>query len=174
MPIFAKRGGTYKPAPAGTHAAVCCDVVDLGEIKVEYKGVAKSQHKIKIVWQIDELRDDGKRHLLRKQYTLSLHEKASLRKDLEGWRGKPFTDQESEAFDVETLLAKPALLNVIHKDANGNTYANVAGIMRLPKGMVGPTVADYVRECDRKLEDQQQAAPDWDDSRPITDDDVPF
>ena len=173
MAIVAKAGANYKPAPAGTHAAVCCDVVDLGELKVEYQGKAKVQHKIKIVWQIDELRDDGAPHRVSKRYTLSLHEKAGLRKDLEGWRGRPFNEEELKGFDVEVLLAKTALLNVIHKESNGSTFANVTGIMRLPKGMAGPTVRDYIRECDRTPEETAGTPPEF-DGPPITDDDVPF
>lgn len=173
MPIYAKAGANYKPAPAGTHAAVCCDVVDLGELKVEYQGKAKTQHKIKIVWQIDELRDDGAPHRVAKRYTLSLHEKSALRKDLEGWRGKPFTEEELKGFDVEVLISKPALLNVIHKDSNGSTFANVMGIMKLPKAMEAPAVSQYVRECDRTPEEKAGTS-DFGDGPPITDDDVPF
>ena len=171
MPIYAKAGASFTPAPAGAHPAVCCDVVDLGDITIEYQGKAKTQHKIKIVWQIEELRADGHPHQIRKQYTLSLHDKASLRKDLEAWRRKQFTEEELRGFDVEQLLDKPCLLNVIHREANGNTYANVSAIMRLPKGMTAPNVVDYVRECERQpAEGQppQYAGPE------ITDDDVPF
>lgn len=172
MAIFAKAGATFKPAPAGAHAAVCCDVVDLGDVRVEYKDKVKTQHKIKIVWQIEELRDDGSSHTLRKQYNLSLHEKATLRKDLEAWRGRAFTPEELQGFDIELLLGKPCLINAIHREANGNTYCNVTGLMRLPKGMQAPMLdSAYVRECNRKQENGEP----MDQSGPeLTDDDVPF
>lgn len=171
MAIYAKAGPSYKPAPGGAHSAVCCDVIDLGEIKVSYAGREKTQHKVRIVWQIGELRDDGNPFTVSKRYTLSLHEKSSLRKDLESWRGRPFTEQELQGFDLEVLLSVPALVNVIHQTRDGSTYANVSSIMRLPKSMEVLQVINYIRVCDRKPED----APEGDGGYgPITDDDVPF
>lgn len=174
MPIFAKAGATFRPAPAGVHAAVCVDIVDLGELEVTYGGKTKRQHKIKIVWQIEELRDDGKQFLLQKRYTLSLHEKAGLRKDLESWRGRQFTEEELRGFDVEVLLGKECMLSVFHNFKDGSTYANVNAIMKLPKGMPAPTPTDYVRECDRQPDTSGNAQPPDDGSYSISDDDVPF
>src|ERR1039458_9745361 len=119
MPIIAKSSGTsYPPAPQGTHAAVCVDVIDLGMLKVAFGGKEKTQHKIRVVWQIEELRDDGKPHQVSRRYTNSLHEKAALRKDLESWRGNPFTPSELEGFDLEVLLSvgdrKSTRLNSSH------------------------------------------------------------
>jgi hypothetical protein len=170
MPIIAKAGGNFTPAPAGTHAAVCVDTIDLGEIEVTYQGKAQRKHKVTIVWQIDENLPDGKPFLVRRRYTCSLHEKATLRRDLEGWRGRAFTDQELQGFDLETVLSAPCLLNVIHEIKNGSTFANVAGVMRLPKGMTAPVPRDYVRAIDRPPA-QTDAA---DDDLEISDDDGPF
>ena len=85
MAIIATAGDskTYTPAPAGSHQAVCVDVIDKGILEVTYAGKTKKQHKVSLAWQIEELRDDGKRFLVYKRYTLSLNEKATLRHDLE-------------------------------------------------------------------------------------------
>lgn len=176
MPIMAsaKAGTSYPPAPAGAHAGVCVDVVDLGVLKVTWGGKEKQQHKVKVVWQIDEDRDDGKPHQVSKRYTLSLHEKSGLRKDLESWRGRPFTPEELDGFDLETLINVSALVNVMHATKDGNTYANVASLMRLPKGMQAPTARDYVRVCDREPATNGAVAPSFDEGPGITDDDVPF
>ena len=175
MPIYSKAGATFAPAPAGAHAAVCVDIVDLGILEVTYGGKTKKQHKVKIVWQIDELRDDGRPFHLGKRYTNSLHEKAVLRKDLESWRGKPFTNEELQGFDLEVLLSKGCMINVIHSSANGNTYANVTTVMRGPKGMQMPSPRDYIRECDRQPEGTGDAAEPTDQySGSVIDDEVPF
>lgn len=172
MPIFAKATGTnFAPAPAGTHAAVCVDVVDLGVIESKWNGKTLTQHKIKIVWQIEEDRDDGKPFQVSRRYTLSLHEKAGLRKDLESWRGRAFTDEELQGFDVETVIGVGCLLNVIHNVKDGSTYANVAGVMKLPKNMTSLQSRDYVRVCDRAATEGQPDAPPFGN---INDDDVPF
>ena len=72
-------------------------------------------------------------------------------------------------------LSKAALLNVIQQTRDNSTYANVASIMRLPKGMSAPTPRDYVRVCDRTPSEAEAVPPEYGDGGPaITDDDVPF
>src|SRR5689334_21178594 len=99
MPIIAtaSESKSFIPAPEGTHQAVCVDVIDKGMQPNKFKDGAL-QHKIDIAWQIDEAREDGKRFVVYKRYTLSLNEKANLRKDLETWRGRPFTRDEEMGF----------------------------------------------------------------------------
>ena len=67
-----------------------------------------------------------------KSYTVSLHEKAGLRKDLAAWRGRDFTDDEAKAFDVSKLLGAYCMVNVTTSETNGKTYSNVAGLTPLP------------------------------------------
>lgn len=174
MPIIATKGDskTYTPAPAGVHLAVCVDVVDKGWLEVTYAGKTKKQHKIVVAWQIDELRDDAKRHVVYKRYTLSLNEKANLRKDLESWRGRPFTLEEEIGFDVEAVIGASCLLNVQHNPSGDRVYANVMAVMPLHKGMAKMSALDYVREQDRTPE--QVAEANGNASGDITVDDIPF
>lgn len=184
MAIVATAGEKkdFIPAPAGVHQAVCVDVIDLGMLEVTWAGQKKQQHKINVAWQINELRDDGKPYLVFKRYTLSLSEKANLRKDLESWRGRKFTRDEEMGFDVESVIGANCLLNVQHAEKEGTTYANVVAIMPLAKGMPKITATDYVRKIDRKDEGTSQEAqravdeamghpPSYAD---MTDDDIPF
>jgi len=177
----ATGGGGFVPAPPGSWSAVCVDVIDLGIIEVTFGGKTKKQHKIRVVWQIEEVMENNKPYTVQKRYTLSLHEKASLRKDLESWRGRSFTPLELEGFDVETVLGVPCLLNVIEQKRDGETYANVASIMRLPKSMEAIEPRDYIRKKDREpmqsaaIEDQQQHNElPWEPSWEPSDDDIPF
>jgi hypothetical protein len=172
MPIIAADSGgkDFTPAPEGLHSAVCVDVIDLG-LQPNTFNPEKPQHKIRIVWQIEET-DPGnhdKRFLVSQMYTLSLHEKASLRKDLEGWRARKFSAEESKGFDVEKLLGVPCQVQIIQNvsEKNGKTYANVQAIVPLGKGMEKLVPLDYVRVIDRK--DGGSSASSHDDS-----DDVPF
>jgi hypothetical protein len=171
MAIIATAGDSklYTPAPVGAHQAVCVDVIDKGIVEVTYAGKTKKQHKISLAWQIDETRDDGKRFLVYKRYTLSLNEKATLRKDLESWRGKAFTRDEEMGFDVEQVLGANCLISVQYNVSGDKTYANVVAVMPLAKGMTKISATDYVREKDRQPED----APS-EQSEPITVDDIPF
>jgi hypothetical protein len=162
------EGKTFEPAPAGVHQGVCVDVIDLGVLDVTWQGQHKKQHKINVAWQIAELRDDGKPFLVFKRYTLSLSEKANLRKDLESWRGKAFTPDEEAGFDVESVIGANCLLNIQHNAVGDKTYANVVSIMPLVKGMP-KMAAEYVRKKDRADQPQDDGQPS-----PVTDDDIPF
>lgn len=174
MAIIATAGESknFTPAPAGVHQAVCVDVIDQGWHPNPFKEGA-TQHKIDLAWQIDELRDDMKRFVLYKRYTLSLHEKATLRHDLESWRGRAFTLDELLGFDVETVIGANGLINVQHKTSADGTriYANVVSVMPLLKGMKKITASDYVRKVDAEEDAQEE---DTSSDRPLTDDDIPF
>jgi len=171
MPIIATGSDTkhYTPAPEGTHQAVCVDVIDIGMKPNPFKENAQ-QHKIDVAWQINEVRDDGKRHIVYKRYTLSLNEKATLRHDLESWRGRPFTEQELTGFDVEVLIGVNCLVNIQHKPSTkdvGKVFANVVSVIKPPKGMPTMAPVDYVRQSEQQPE--TEAAPEE-----VTADDIPF
>lgn len=160
-------GQTFTPAPVGVHQAVCVDVIDKGIVEVTYQGKTKKQHKISVAWQIDERRDDGKPYLVYKRYTLSLNEKATLRKDLESWRGRAFTREEEMGFDVETVLGANCQINVQHNTVGDKTYANVVSIMPLGKSMGKMGVRDYLRVSERPSENG--SGPQTDEPPPPTD-----
>lgn len=146
--IASATSKTYTPAPAGMHSAVCVDVVDKGAVETPWG----PKHKIVIIWEIDEYSDDfDGRYVVNKQYTLSLHEKANLTQDLESWRSRAFSEEERQGFDVEKLIGVPCMLNVVHNEHQGNTYANVKAVTPLPKGMDRlASSMDYTRVKDRE------------------------
>lgn len=169
-PIIATAGASdkFEPAPAGLHQGVCVDVVDMGVLEVTYAGLTKKQRKVRIVWQIDELMESGKPFIVQKRYTLSLHEKATLRKELESWRGRPFTPEELAGFDLEEkLIGANAQVNIQHAVKDGTTYANVVSIVPLGRGMTKMNTNGYVRVKDR-TEVQPPETPE------LTAEDVPF
>ena len=121
----------------GVHLAVCIGIWDLGT--QHSKIFDKEIHQVLIMWEIpDERIMVNNKDLplaISKRYTLSLNEKASLRKDLESWRGKAFPAETlKKGFDLNKILGKTCQIQIIHNENNGKTYANIAGIMALPKG----------------------------------------
>lgn len=137
----------YTPAPEGTHQAVCVDIIDKGMLPNKFRDGAL-QHKVEVVWQINEPRDDGKRFAVSKRYTASLNDKATLRHDLESWRGCPFSPSELSGFDLESIVGANCLLNIVHKAGTQDptkTFANVAAVMPLLKGMPKLAMLDYER-----------------------------
>ena len=137
----------FVPAPKGLHDAVCVDVVDLGIVESQYGKKAM----VKLVWQLAECQADSQRQfLVQRRYGLSLNTKASLRKDLETWRGKKFTNDELAGFDLEKLLGANAQLQIVHNVMDdGATYANVQAIVPAAKGVPKLVGRDYIRERDR-------------------------
>ena len=141
---YDKGGDDFKPCPAGNHAARVFEVIFLGTVHSEFKGVAKDSPQIKVGFEIPgELREDGLPFTVGTMpLTLSVNKKASFRKLAQGI--VPFTPEMEKDFDADMLLGKICLINVIHtvskKDPNV-TYANITGASPLPKGMeVGPAV----------------------------------
>ena len=148
---------TFKNVPAGSHLARCYRIIDLGSQKTEYMGETKVQRKIMLGWELfgeDDtgmplVTEDGKPMAIFKNYTLSWSENATLRKDLQSWRNKPWTDAEARRFDLKTILNGYCMLNVIHREVNGKTYANVATVSPVPSmikqaGLPKPVNANQV------------------------------
>lgn len=134
-------GGDFKPVPAGLHLARCYRIIDTGTQRSEYDGIEKLQRKISLFWELHGKDDDGNSLVTEKDeplaifknYTLSWHEKASLRIDLQNWRNKPFTDVEMKKFDISTILGQWCMLTVIQRPGkNGKLYANVGSISPVP------------------------------------------
>ena len=134
------EGGTFVPPPAGTFPAICYRILDLGTQQTSYMGKPKRAHKILISWELKDEEaktEDGQPMTVHQSFTWSMHEKASLRKVLESWRGKTFTESDfgPGGFDVRKLLGVPCFLGIVHAEKDGNTYANISAISKLPKGM---------------------------------------
>jgi len=140
------EGGKFERCPEGNHVAVCFEVIDLGTVKTTYLGETKKQRKIWLGWEIsNERMEDGRPFVIGKRYTLSSFEKATLRKDLESWRGRKFKDEDfgpSGDFDIKQVIGKGCLLNVVYSEKEGKTYANIETVAALPKGTNAPALTN--------------------------------
>lgn len=121
----------------GVYTAVSSMIIDLGLQTSEKFG--KTQRKFMMIWNIvgEEVEINGKKlpRTMSKEYGYSLGEKSNLRKDLQAWRGQPFSANELQGFNLLNILNKPCQLQIIKEEKNGNTYNNISSIMALPKGM---------------------------------------
>lgn len=162
----------FKPAPEGLHQAVCCDVWDIWtEPRPEEYG-GGIVDKTRIVWQLDQTDDEtGKPFEASQIYTASLHPKAKLRGHLESWRGKKFSEQEVQGFDIENLIGANCQIQIVHNlSKNGKTYANVQAIVPAGKNMTKLRVTeDFTRKKDRKPDNANNGHAASQD-----DDEVPF
>lgn len=140
------ENGTFELTPAGTFTAICYRFIDRGTQATEFNGEKKLRHEIMLTWELcGELMEDGRPFSISKTYTFSTHEKATFRRDLEAWRGKAFTDEDFEgpnAFNTKKLLGAPATLSVTHVTRGDKTYANVASLGKVMKGVEVPTLVN--------------------------------
>lgn len=131
----------FAPVPEGNHIAVCYRVIDLGTQRGEYQGKENHRRKLLISWEIpDEKMEDGRPFTIGQRFTWSMSDKAALREILESWRGKAFTEVDfgPQGFDIMNVIGVGCMLNVVHAHKNGKTYANIASVAKLPKGMTAP------------------------------------
>ena len=139
-------GGDFKKVPPGVYVARCFSLIDMGTQITDGQYGTKEQHKIRIGFEVFGEDDngvpltialDGKDMPLTisKTYTMSLHEKAGLRKDLAAWRSRDFTEEEAKGFDISKLLGVYCMLNVTTSENNGKSYTNIAGITPLPQAL---------------------------------------
>ncbi len=180
-------GGNYKRVPQGAFIGRCYSLIDLGTQLSSGQYGEKMQHKIRIGWELFGEDDDGQPltidvdgvqmpMTISKSYTVSLHEKSSLRKDLAAWRGKDFTDEEARGFDIAKLIGAYCMVNVSTSETNGKTYSNVAGLTPLPGALRNakpePVHAHVKFDLDapdmkvfnsfhEKLQDAIKRSPEW-------------
>lgn len=137
MALIAKDTGSgdFERAPQGTHLAICYMVADIGLQAGQYG----AKHKVVIGWELPhEKMSDGRPFACSQFYTLSLSSKAVLRRDLESWRSRPFTEQELEGFDMKNILGKPCQVTIVHEVKGEKTYENVIAVTAVAKGMQIP------------------------------------
>jgi len=148
MGFIAKDKGNadFRRIPVGSDVARCYLLVDMGEQLSDGKFGQSVQHKIRLGWEVfgeDEtgapltVEIDGvqRQMTIGKTYTLSLNEKAGLRKDLISWRGRDFTPDELEGFDITNILNVYCMLNITTSEKDGKTYTNISAITPLPSSM---------------------------------------
>ena len=184
-------GSNFKRVPSGAFIGRCYSLIDLGTQHSEGQYGPKDQHKIQIGWELFGEDDDGQPltveyegktmpMTIKKSYTVSLHEKSGLRRDLASWRGRDFTDEEAKAFDISKLMGAYCMVNVTTSENNGKTYSNVAGLTKLPTALKdakpAPVHGNILFDMDNpdmalfegfheKLQEAIKRAPEWKGSK---------
>ncbi len=151
------------PVEPGVYIGICVGIIDLGE---QYSEKFKSySNKLKIIWALpgETIEVDGKteERQLSKEFTFSTSKKGSLRAFLQSWNSKSYTDEEFGELEILDQLGKPGQLNVVLNETK--EYANIEGIMPLPKGVPAPksTTEPMVWDMDQWDDAAFQALPEW-------------
>lgn len=152
-----KGGGDFERAPAGNHPAVLVAIIDLGTQHNEYQGKASWRREVLLVWELPTKKTAaGKSHLMSAAVTLSLNEKATLRKWIDGMTGKKMAD--GTEFDITAVLGKTCLLNVLHNDKG---YPRVEAVAGYPDGLPAPTATLAPTAVSLEEFEAGKAIPEW-------------
>lgn len=160
-----QQGGNFKPLEPGIYAGVCTTLVDVG---MQDAGKFGQKYKVVLGFTLPgKLKDNGEPYTISETVTNSMDKKANLRKWVESWFGKGFPSEEAaKDFDLTKLLGKVAYVNVINKERNGNVYANISGLVPLPKELPQPTFdGDKLFYTDEMVGEERSKAyaalPEW-------------
>lgn len=184
-------GAKFEPHPEGQYAAVCADVIALGDKVETFAGQnPRVVRKCALVFQTGILNSEDEPHEVSAEFTISMNMKAGLRLFLESWRGKSYTDEQAQqGVPVHKLAGVFALLSVEHKkSAKGRTYAKIKSVAPMPKGLPAPVAVGYHRAdfwAERKKQYAEEVAKfrretaasshdDFDPPPEDDDDDLPF
>lgn len=144
MSLIAKKktAAQVQPLEAGTYIAVCVGVIDIGEQKSElYNSYAP---QVVFIFEIPSARvmidGEDRPRWVSEIYRVSLNEKSNLAKMLISWRGKAFTEEESDGFDLSAMVGRACQLQILTAARKDGTPTNrIAGVFGLPKGFTDPT-----------------------------------
>jgi hypothetical protein len=126
------------PIEAGSWAATCSGYIQLGTHTSDFGGGdTKRGPRIMLVWNMPDQRRE-----ISRRYSLTMHPKGSLRPAIEAMMGRLSPEMEAE-FDLDHILGKPCLLDIKQKvKADGKTFAEIASVSSLPRGMPRPAPTD--------------------------------
>lgn len=154
------------PVEPGVYIAVCVHSIDLGEQLCEYEDKGKSyNNQVQLVFELigESIEIDGKREprTLSRTLNVTRSKNGGLRKFVQSWLGKTFSDEAFAEFDTNDLVGMPAQLSVILNESG--EYANIDTIMQLPKGMPAPPPVSPLIRYDMEPWDDAGFAqlPDW-------------
>ncbi len=154
------------PVEPGVYIAVCVYSIDLGEQLCEYKDKTKSyNNQVRLGFELigETVEIDGKQEprVLSRTLNFTQSKNGGLRKFVQSWLGKTFTDDEFRELDTNDLVGTPAQLSVVLNESG--EYANIDTIMQLPRGMAAPSPASALIRYDMEPwdDDAFAALPDW-------------
>lgn len=179
----ASAGGDFEIAPEGVFLARCYKMVDVGTQTETGQFGTKENRKIYLYWELlqdddgEEVRmTDGQPFSIFNSYKLSMHPKSNLRKHLDSWRGKKFTEEEAADFDLTKLLGAFCKLQITHSTSKDGqkTYANIEAIMTTKKKLDGVNEIssfsienpdmDVFNALPEWLQAKIEDAPEWEDT----------
>lgn len=143
----------FLPHPEGQFVAKCIDTINLGEVVIDFPGKPPYlASKCVVLFRTGEVNPDtGDLIDIGAEFTISMGEKANLRRFLESWRGKSYTEEEEKkGVPLDKLTGNLGLITVEHRQsAKKRTYALIKTISGVPKQMQAhiPAFPEYTERA---------------------------
>lgn len=144
----------FDPVPAGIHPGILVALYDVGwhydeKFDKKAKKLIASFELPGLPPLVIPAKDDMPEQRLPRgivvRWNRGLGEKSRMRADLQKWRGRPFTPEETKAFDVSKLLGVGANVYVMHETkADGSIKSFVDSLLPLPKAQWPTTKTPHV------------------------------
>ncbi len=129
LTVNANTNEEREPIEAGVYTASIVGIYDLGTQSQVWEGKPKESHQIVFLFELDT------QQIVSKTYTASLHEKASLRKDLQAFTGGTFED--GQTVDIFDFIGLSGQVNITKKKSGDKEYSKIESLMPLRKGQKG-------------------------------------
>lgn len=136
------RQGTVSEATVSapkihTLKAVCVDAINLGKVDTKWG----PKPKIKLVFETEELKENGYRKCTSRTYNISYYEKAFLRRDLDSWRGRaPSASEMINGVDFSKLIGNACELDLQDAtSARGEPYRQIVTIRKAGTDPLAPS-----------------------------------
>ena len=138
MPFPKKTVDSNKPrevCPAETMRGLVTRIIYIGTIPNTYDPDKPPAEQIVLFFELDAEDSEGRRHVLSKTLTYSLHEKSTLSKWFSPILGSEWP-KPNEEFDAETLLGLTVMASVVHYiKQDGTIGAKINSVSKLARGM---------------------------------------
>ena len=151
------------PVEPGVYMAICIGCVDLGE---QYNETFKNHSNkclyiFELIGETIEVDGEMKPRQLSKEFAISSSSKSNLRKFIESWNGKSYTDDDFMEMDLFDQIGKSCQLNVVLNDTK--EYANIDNLMPLPRGVPAFTTETAPVRWDMSAWDDEvfKTLPEW-------------
>jgi hypothetical protein len=170
-----------EPCPEGRHPIICVDIFKADPEEQTYDGATKLYEKVMFVFQAfpesGERDSEGKPFQVERKFTWSLAPEGHLRPFLESWRGRDFTKEELQSFDLKAVKGAQAWGTIVHN----TRWVNIEAIepykdddgLNLPPLQAGAYTRRNYKKKDKAQTVTAQAAQSVSSSQ-ATSDLVPF
>jgi hypothetical protein len=148
--------GGYEIAPEGSHRAVCIGLAMMGTHESTFEGEKKRQKKVRFFFEIPNETEGNEPYEVSKQFNFSWHKQSNLRPFINTWRGRAFSDDELNKFNIASVIGAPCALTIQHtvSATSGKTRPEVKTVTPLMKGLAKPTPTKTLFLYDVEKHDQ--------------------